>query len=253
MGFVNGFGWPIFWPMIGHAPLATTGHFSVDRWTWKGWNVGDSSRNMTPRLFLAEDDLSVRQMLAFFLRKACHCEVAGEAGDAEAALPLCESLRPTAVLCDLRLPGLDGVGLLREIRRRQLAIPVIFYTGAMHEGYLLEAMRADPEGFVLKCDDLAVLRQAVHAVSSGATFWSPKVAALRQKGQSASRPIEQLTEAEIAVLRLVGAHKSSKEIAAILHKAEVTVAHQRQSIMDKLNVHSASGLVELARQAGLAE
>ena len=105
----------------------------------------------------------------------------------------------------------------------------------------------------MKCDEISRLRQAVQAVCSGARFWSPRAAALRQKGYELFRPLEKLTDTEIAVLKLVAAHKTSKEIATILHKSEITVAHQRQSIMDKLNVHSAAGLIALARQAGLAD
>src|SRR5689334_20357875 len=109
---------------------------------------------MKPRVFLAEDDSSIRQMLAFFLTRMCRCEIVGESADGSEALRQCEKLTPAVVIADLRLPGLSGVELLRELRRRELGVKVMFYTGIMHEGCLVEAMEAEPEGFVLKSDEL---------------------------------------------------------------------------------------------------
>src|SRR5687767_4180942 len=131
---------------------------------------------MQPRLFLAEDDLSIRQMLAFFLTSCCKCQLLGECQEGRQAIALCEVLKPRIVIADLRLPGLNGVGVLRELRQRGLAIAVIFYTGATHEACVCEAVRAEPEGFVLKSDDVCHLRNAITAVSAGKRYWSPAVA-----------------------------------------------------------------------------
>jgi DNA-binding NarL/FixJ family response regulator len=208
---------------------------------------------MMPRLFLAEDDSSIRQMVAFFVTKMCRCEVVGQAADGQEALRECERLRPAVIVADLRLPRLNGVELLREVRRRQLGASVMFYTGAMHEACVREAIEAEPEGFIFKSDDLASLRQAVEAVCAGASFWSPQAAETRRKVNGAKQKLSQLTAAELEVLRLVMQGKCSKEIAEKLHKAIDTVKHQRQSIMSKLGVHSAIALAQAARAAGIAE
>src|SRR4030095_586992 len=99
--------------------------------------------------------------------------------------------------------------------------------------------------------ELAVLRQGVQALCAGASFWSPQANALRRKRVTRMQCLSALTEAEIGVLRLVAQGKSTKEIAADLHKGIDTVKHQRQSIMDKLSVHNAVALVAFAREAGL--
>jgi DNA-binding NarL/FixJ family response regulator len=208
---------------------------------------------MKTRLFLAEDDSSIRQMLAFFLTRMCQCDIVGETCDGSDALRQCENLKPSAVIADLRMPGMSGVELLRELRRRQLDVGVIFYTGAMHAACMAEAMEAEPDGFVLKSDELSSLRQAVQAVSGGASFWSEGVARLRKKKSTFLQRFAMLTQSERDVLELIALGKTAKEIAAIRCKSGHTVAHQRQSIMDKLAVHNAVALAALVREAQVVE
>src|SRR4030095_15675995 len=112
---------------------------------------------MKARLFLADDDTAVRQSLAFVLRRTCNCEVVGEAANAERALRECHRLRPQVLVVDLRMPGMNGAALLRPIRQK-LGIAVLVYTAALDEVSIAEAVDAEPEGVVLKRDELAVLR-----------------------------------------------------------------------------------------------
>jgi DNA-binding NarL/FixJ family response regulator len=206
---------------------------------------------MKPRLFLADDEASIRQSLAFVLKRTCNCEVVGEAGDGEDALRQCENLRPAVLVVDLRMPVMNGSSLVREVRRRKLGVALLVYTAAMDPDSLLEAMVAAPEGFVLKSDELPVLRRGIQAVCAGTSFWSPKAGELRNKQMEGRRRLSVLSDSEREVLRLVAVGKSTKEIAGILHKAVDTVKHQRQSIMDKLGVHNAVALASLAREAGI--
>lgn len=208
---------------------------------------------MKPRVFLADDDTSIRQMLRFVLVRTCSCEVVGEAMHGEEAICGCESLRPHILITDLRMPGVGGVGLLREIRRRHLGAAVVFYTAALDGSCVQEAIEAKPEGFVLKSDDLASLRLAIKSVSAGASFWAPQAEELRKKQEDTTQAVTALTPSERQVLQLLGEGKSTKEIAVELSKSVHTVSHQRQSIMDKLNLHSATALVGLARKAGISE
>jgi len=183
----------------------------------------------------------------------CRCEIVGETADGTEALRQCENLKPSAVIADLRMPGMSGVELLRELRRRQLDVGVIFYTGAMHAACMAEAMEVEPDGFVLKSDELSSLRQAVQAVSGGASFWSEGVAKLRKKRSTFFQRFSTLTQSERDVLELIALGKTAKEIAAILRKSGHTVAHQRQSIMDKLGIHNAVALAAFVREAQVAE
>lgn len=208
---------------------------------------------MKPRLFLADDDASVRQSLAFVLKRTCNCEIVGEADNGEDALRQCESLRPAVLVADLRMPAMNGSSLVREVRRKQLGIAVLVYTAAIDPASVGEAITAAPEGFVLKSDELSVLRQGVQAVCGGASFWSARASELRSIKTGDTERLSVLSQSEMEVLRLITAGKCTKEIAADLHKAVDTVKHQRQSIMDKLGVHNAVALVNFARDAGLGE
>src|SRR5688572_24921437 len=137
---------------------------------------------MKPRVLLAEDDVSIQDMLRFVLRHHCGFDVAGEAADGITALQLCESLHPEVLLADLRLPRLDGVGLLQQIRARGLQVPTVFYTGTEHEGQLREALAVHPEGFVHKHDSLSELDRALHAAVSGQVYYSATPARLQADG-----------------------------------------------------------------------
>jgi DNA-binding NarL/FixJ family response regulator len=148
---------------------------------------------------------------------------------------------------------LNGVGLLRELRQRHLPTAVIFYTGATHEVCMSEAVLAEPEGFVLKSDEISHLRQAITSICTGKRYWSPAVGELRAKIASTAERLARLTESEVQVLALLTAGRSTKEIASALYKSEHTISHQRQSLMDKLNLHNAVALANFARAAGVGE
>jgi DNA-binding NarL/FixJ family response regulator len=201
---------------------------------------------MKPRVLLAEDDVSIQDMLRFVLQNHCGFDVAGEASDGITALHLCETLHPEVLLADLRLPRLDGVGLIQQIRSRGLHVPTVFYTGADDERQLRDAIAAEPEGFVHKHDTLSELDQALHAAVEGRTFYSSTPARLKADPSVKDMPLDQLTIAERTLLRLIAAGKSISEAAALVGKSEYAIAHDRERLMEKLGV---TDMLDLARLA----
>jgi DNA-binding NarL/FixJ family response regulator len=201
---------------------------------------------MKPRVLLAEDDVSIQDMLRFVLRHHCGFDVAGEAADGITALQLCESLHPEVLLADLRLPRLDGVGLLQQIRARGLHVPTVFYTGSEHEGQLREALAVHPDGFVHKHDTLSELDQALRAALTGHVFYSTTPARLQADQPVNDMPLDRLTVAERTMLRLIASEKPIAEIAMLIGKSEFATAHERERLMEKLGV---SDLNELRRVA----
>jgi two-component system, NarL family, response regulator NreC len=201
---------------------------------------------MKPRVLLAEDDVSIQDMLRFVLRHHCGFDVAGEAADGITALKLCESLHPEVLLADLRLPRLDGVGLLQQIRARGLHVPTVFYTGTEHEGQLREALAVHPEGFVHKHDSLSELTQALRAAIAGQIFYSATPARLQADQPVHDIPLDRLTVAERTLLRLIASGKTIGEAAALIGKSEFATAHERERLMEKLGVADSADLIRVA-------
>lgn len=205
---------------------------------------------MKPSVLVAEDDVSIQDMLRFVLRFHCHFDVAAEATDGLAALRLCESVRPDVLLTDLRLPRLDGVGLLQEVRARKLHVPVIFYTGTEHEGQLREALAAHPEGFVHKQDPLTELDHALRAAVAGESYYSTTPARLRASTTSDAPSPVHLSPEDRAVLILLTKGETIERIAMALNKTQDSIAQDRERLMAILGVRDASGLAQAASRLG---
>ena len=206
---------------------------------------------MKPRVILADDETSIRQTLAFFLRSE-NVDVIAEARDGPEALEMCQRLRPALLLTDLRLPVLDAMSVLARLRAEKLPTRVMIYTGSEDERQLGAAVAAQPAALVHKSDDLTDLRTGLRCALAGRMFFSPRPAKLLGK---ARRPgvTDSLTSAEIELWKLLAGGSSNKAAADLLKKAEKTVVNQCDHLMQKLGVHELSGLVRLAVKEGLIE
>lgn len=202
---------------------------------------------MKPRVLLAEDDASVQDMLRFVLKHHYGFEIAGEAQDGISALRLCESLHPELLLADLRLPRLDGIGLLQQLRVRGLHIPTVFYTGTDHEEHIREAIAARPEGFVHKHDTLAELSQALHSVLAGESFYSATPSRIHSEARTTAGQVSLLTPAERAILVLLRDGKALPDIAAVLGVTNFQLAHDCEVLASKLGLNDQVDLLRYAK------
>lgn len=189
---------------------------------------------MKPRVLLAEDDISIQDMLRFALRYHCGFDVAGEASDGITALRLCETLRPEVLLTDLRLPRLDGIGLLEQIRSRGLKVPTVFYTGTEHEEQLREAMAAHPDGFVHKHDSLDDLELALRSAMAGEVFYSVTPARLQMEPLAITPFLARLSAEERRLLRKLSDGISVEEIAADSGRSMFSVSLDREVLLEHL-------------------
>ena len=128
-------------------------------------------------VLLVDDHAVVREGLRTFLELQDGIEVVGEAADGEAAVREAERLRPDVILMDLVMPRLDGVGAMRELRRRVPESRVIVLTSFADDERLLGAIRAGAAGYLLKNAEPQEVVRAVRAASAGQTLLDPAVAA----------------------------------------------------------------------------
>ena len=214
------------------------------------------------RVVVVDDQALVRQGIRALLEIAS-IEVVGEAGDGEEAVEVIRSSVPDVVLLDLRMPGRDGMWLLREWARlvgKALvpAVPMLVLTTFDEDSLLLDAVRAGARGYLLKDVTLEQLTSAVHELAGGGTLVAPSITdrllrALQSDGPSAeSAPKPQdLTPREREILRLMAEGCSNREIAQALHLAAGTVKNHVSTVLAKLGARDRTHAVLRALHEGL--
>jgi DNA-binding NarL/FixJ family response regulator len=211
----------------------------------------------TIRVLVADDHAVVREGLRTFLELQDGLEVAGEAADGEEAVREAERLRPDVVLMDLVMPRLDGVGAMRELRRRLPGVRVIVLTSYAEDDRLLPAVQAGAAGYLLKTVQPQELARAVRAAHAGGALLDPGVAARLVEALAGTPPEEpeagRLTPREREVLELIARGRSNKRIALELGVSEKTVKTHVGHVLAKLGVTDRTQAAMRAVQAGLVD
>jgi two-component system, NarL family, response regulator LiaR len=190
-------------------------------------------------VLVVDDHAVVREGLRTFLALQDGIDVVGEAADGEEAVRQAEALRPDVVLMDLVMPRLDGVGAMRELRRRLPSTRVIVLTSFAEDERLLPAIQAGAAGYLLKNVAPTELARAVRAAHAGEALLDPLVAArlVEAIAQPPGEPApDRLTAREYEVLALIARGFSNKRIARELGIAEKTVKTHVGHVLAKLGV-----------------
>ncbi len=182
------------------------------------------------RVLIVDDHPAVRRGLRTFLELSDDVEVVGEAADGACVADLVAATAPDVVLLDMVLPGLDGLGVLHELRDRGLTARALVVTSFTDRRSVLPAVRAGARGYLSKDVEPDALVAAVRAVHAGHLLLEPGVtAALLAEPQD-------LTARESQVLALLAEGRSNREIARALALSEKTVKTHVSSILLKLRL-----------------
>ena len=199
---------------------------------------------MTIRLVLAEDQRMMLGALGVLLELEDDLTVVGTAVDGDEALRLALLLTPDVLVTDIEMPGLTGLEVTAEIRRRGLPTRVVILTTFARSGYLRRALDAGAAGYLLKDAPSATLAEAIRAVHAGRRAIDPELAA------DAWGEADPLTDREREVLRLAGEGLANAEIAARLHLTDGTVRNYMSEAIGKLGVTNRVAAARLARDRG---
>ena len=214
---------------------------------------------MTIRVLVADDQSMVRAGFRMLLSGEQDIEVVAEASNGLEAVEKAARFDPTVVLMDIRMPELDGLQATRRILAADSAARILILTTFDLDEYVYEALRAGASGFVLKDDPPEQLLAAVRTVADGEALLSPAITRrvikqfTRVPHPAPPRELDDLTERELDVFRLVARGLSNAEIAKQLFVSEATVKTHVAHVLMKLDLRDRVQAVVAAYESGLVE
>jgi NarL family two-component system response regulator YdfI len=205
------------------------------------------------RVLVADDHLVVREGLTAILEVADDIEPVGEASDGAEAVRLARELRPDVVLMDLRMPNVDGIEAIEQIKEGSSEIEIVILTTYDDDEYILRGLRAGARGYLLKDTGREALFEAIRAAARGESLLPGSVVDKVVAHLSEPRPAiaQALTAREAQVLASLAAGATNKEIARQLRISERTVKAHVSGIFHKLGANSRAEAVAVAMRKGL--
>ena len=210
------------------------------------------------KVVLIEDETMVRHMLRSTVLKAGGLSVVAEFGDGSEALAYCLRTCPPMVICDLGLPGLHGLEVIRILREKLPETRILVLTGSTDGDLPARFVALGVQGYVDKTKPLSYLVQAVREVAAGGLYFAAKTKITPGKTPPTSPPpvqsgFDPLSAREVEIAQLVASGQSSKEIASQLNLSVRTVEKHRSNIMDKIGVRDVASLTRYSIQYGLVK
>lgn len=210
------------------------------------------------RIVLADDHLLVRAGIRSLVEAVEGAVIVGEANNGREALALVREHRPDLAIMDITMKELNGIEATAQIRAEFPATRVLILS--MHSGseFVMRAMRAGANGYLVKDAAPLELRMALEAVMRDEVYLSPRisrhvVAGLGRPAGADPSGIDALTARQREILQMVAEGKSTKEIAFVLDVSVKTVETHRAALMERLGIRDVAGLVVYAIRHGLID
>ena len=198
-------------------------------------------------VLVVDDHALVRTGVANIISHEPDLQVVAEASNGAEAVAAFERYRPDVTLLDLRMPVMEGVEAVRQIRMRDPQAKVIVLTTYDTDEDITRALKAGAKAYILKDISASALVDCIHDVLAGKTYLAPTAAAKLAEGVARV----QLTPRELATLRLMSDGRSTKEIAVTLGISERTVKTHLGHLYEKLGVTSRTEAAKVAARRGL--
>jgi two-component system, NarL family, response regulator NreC len=208
-------------------------------------------------IVLADDHKVVRQGLRAVLEFEPDFRVIGEAGNGLDATRLVQRLRPNVLVLDLMIPGLSGLEVTRQLRKRSPKTRVVILSMHGDKSYVLEALKNGAAGYVLKDSSADELIKAVHEAAANRRYLSPPLsdsavdAYAQQASATGTDSYDSLSSREREVFQLAAEGHTNKEIGKMLFISPRTVEIHRANMMAKLALRSQTDLIRYALKRGV--
>lgn len=209
----------------------------------------------TIRVVLADDHIFVRDGIKSLLENEENIVVIGEANDGLEALAVVASQKPDLLIVDIKMPNLNGIEVIEQLRFENNLIKIVVLTMCESEEYVLKSVKAGADGYLLKGSSKEEFLKALHTISNGGKYFSGDISSiligqLTKPSLSVSKPISDdelmITKREKEILKLLLSGKGNKEIAEVLDISKRTAEVHRFNLMKKLKVKN---LIELSNKA----
>jgi DNA-binding NarL/FixJ family response regulator len=203
-------------------------------------------------IMVVDDHPLMRAGLSQLIGRQSDLMVCAEAGDPASATQELTRTKPDLIITDITMPGRSGFEFIKDLVAVNPEVRILVVS--MHDEvvYAERALRAGARGYVMKEAGGDNLLAAIRQVISGQVYLSPKMSAKvlddlsARKPRGSGSPIERLSDREFEVFQLVGAGKSTRDIAKQLHLSPKTVDVHRAHIKEKLNLPDSAALVRHA-------
>ena len=206
---------------------------------------------MTIKVALVDDQQLVRQGIAGLLSLSDNISVAWQAENGEEALAQLSNERPDVLLVDIRMPKINGIELVKQLRADGDSLPILMLTTFDDSELFLQSLQVGANGFLLKDVSLDKLVNAVETLADGGFIAEPLVMSQFDSGLNELSVIEPLSAKESQILKLMAGGFSNKEIAASIFLAEGTVKNHVSAILAKLHTRDRTRAVLTAIRQGL--
>lgn len=205
------------------------------------------------RVLIVDDHPLFRQGLRQLISSDARFELIAECGDGAEALRMLREKKPDVAVLDVNLPGMSGLDIARHVQSDRLGTRLVVLTMFKEEEMFNRAVDLGVLGFVLKENAIQDILAALVAVARGEHYLSATISSylVHRRGRAEKlathKPgLEDLTKAELRILKLVAENKTSREIAAQLFVSPRTVETHRANISTKLNLHGSHSLLQFA-------
>jgi DNA-binding NarL/FixJ family response regulator len=204
------------------------------------------------RVFLVDDHPMVREQLAHLIDQQPDLQVCGEAGDVAEAIEGIERLRPDIAIVDLSLKNSSGLDLIKDLKARESAVPVLVLSMHDESLYAERVLRAGAMGYVSKQEKTRNILSAIRRVLDGAIHVSADLAGVLVKrmvgglNQPDASPVARLADRELEVFQLIGRGQGTRKIAESLNLSVKTVESYRARIKEKLQLDDGIQLLQRA-------
>lgn len=208
------------------------------------------------RILLADDHRMLAEALKTMLED--HFEAVGIVEDGRALVAAAEKLKPDVIVADISMPLLNGIEAVKQIKKDQRDVKIVFLTMHPDVTYAASALEAGASGYVLKHSAPSELITAINSALEGRQYVTPLIAEeLKEfnRDKDLRRPDgpSRLTPRQREVLQLLAEGKSAKETAAILNLSPRTVEFHKYKMMEELGVKTSTELVRFAFKHGIVE
>ena len=214
---------------------------------------------MKRTVLVVDDHPIVREGLAQMINREPDLAVCGEAESMQRALQVMDVLRPNLLIVDISLDGPDGLDLLKHVRAQDPELAVLILSMHDESIYAERALRAGANGYIMKQEATDNVLTAVRRILNGEVYVSPRIAnTMLQKFVRGSASdikhtsLDDLSDRELEVLRLIGVGHSTRQIAEELHLSVKTVESYQAHLKDKLGLKNSRELVQYATRWGTA-